>query len=148
MVYGTDIEEAPKHHRVSYNEKPFAVRVKQPAGPSKEKPSRIGLTHLNIGGSPVVYNEETRKMEFGGESFDVWQWLELRHRLDLVYIRDRVLEKVSPPRGNWDGTSSHFLTRNFRAISKQLVGTMKRAPWWLRWRYSSVITKESHGYSN
>lgn len=148
MENGSSLETPPKRQRVSYNEKPFAVRVKQPAGSMQVHPRRVALPRLNVGGSAVIYDEQAHKVELGGEAFDVWDWRELAHRLDLMFIRDGQLEKVSPPRGEWDGMSSHFLTRNFRAISNQKVGTMKKAPWWLRWLYSTVITREEHGYRN
>ncbi len=133
------------HRNVSYNVKPFAVRVKQPPREPKTHPFKVGLNHVKL---KPEYNEETRKVQISEESFDVWEWREFVHRIDSLFIEDGQLEKVSPPKGEWDGMSSHFLTRNFRAISRQKVGTMKRPPWWLRWLYSAVITKEIHGYSN
>jgi len=132
------------HLNVSYNVKPFAVRVKDPIGATKVRPRKVGLNHVKL---CPEYDEESRWIKIAGETFDVWEWREFVYRIDSLFIADGQLEKVTPAKGEWDGFSSHFLTRNFRVISKQRVGTMKKAPWWLRWLYSSVITKEEHGYS-
>ena len=134
--------------RVSYNEKPYAVRVKAPPGTPQARIGAIKLTHVLVGEEPVEYNGVSHKATLSGTEFDAWDWLELRHRVDELFIRDGRLEKVSPPKGEWDSASSRFLTRNWRAIVKQRVGTMKRSPWWLRWLYSAVITKEDHGFGS
>ena len=147
MASSPSIEEHPKPRRVSYNEKPFAVRVKDPPGPGA-KTGNLKLTHAIIGERPVEYLSESHNVVIAGSQLDVWKWLELKNRIDQRFIRDGQLEKVSPPKGEWDGTSSRFLTRNWRAVSKQKVGTMKKAPFWLRWLYSAVITKESHGFNS
>jgi len=55
------------------------------------------------------------------------------------------LERIKPARGDLDGKSSKFFTRNWRALVDQKEGTWKKPPWFLRWIYSAVITKETHG---
>jgi len=57
-----------------------------------------------------------------------------------------LLEEVGPPRGSNEGKSSSFLTNNTTAILKQDRGKLKKPPWWLRWLYSAVVTREEYDY--
>lgn len=131
--------------RDRYYTVPYAVRVVanpvRPAG----RVMRISLTHVLVGGQPVVFNGETNRLTIAGQEFDLIQWMELRRRIDLVYQRAGLLEKVAPAKSDVEGRSSSFLTRNWRPITDQQSGTWRKPPWWLRWLYSAVITKEFHG---
>ena len=138
---GVDVS---KHVPARYITKPYTYRPKVPADPPKVRGEFIQLG-MSVGGERAGYNNVTHKLFLGGNDYDVYEWLELRHRFDKVFERDGQLERVSPAKGEWDGQSSHFLTRNWRAIVKQKVGTWKQPPWWLRWLYSAVVTKETHG---
>ena len=41
-------------------------------------------------------------------------------------------------------SSSPFFQVNIDAILMHQVGFMKKTPWWLRWLYSAVVTKEKY----
>ena len=41
-------------------------------------------------------------------------------------------------------STSAFLQANIKAIIKHSQGFMKTPPWWLRWLYSAVVTKEQY----
>jgi len=104
------------------------------------------LTKVQVGGANVAFNGDKGHLVLGGLDYDVYQWLELKHRIDSVFERTGLLQRVKPASGEWDGESSKFLTRNWRAVANQQDGTWKRPPWFLRWLWAAVITKEPHGY--
>jgi hypothetical protein len=127
-----------------YITKPYAYRPKEPPEPPQTR-KQVQQFGMIVGGEPVAYNNEVHKLTIAGTEYDAYEWLELRHRIDQILERDGQIERVSPAKGEWDGSSTQFLTRNWRSVAKHHVGTWKRPPWWLRWLYSAVITKEEHG---
>jgi len=137
-------DEAAAHKSALYLTKPYAFRPKVPteSPPGRKQFIQLGMS---VGGERAGYNNETHKLFLGGNDYDVYEWLELRHRFDSMFERDGQLERVAPAKGEYDGQSSQFLTRNWRPIIKQKSGTWKQPPWWLKWLYSAVITKETHG---
>ena len=128
-----------------YLTKPFAYRVKEPLTITPGTIDRQTMTHCDVGGSPLVFDSLKMHLEMGGSDYDVYQWKALENRINLVLEHAGLLQKVKPASGEWDGKSSKFLTRNWRSLVDQREGTWKKPPWWLRWLYSAVITKEEYG---
>lgn len=146
MVTASEDTIKSKRPSALYLSKPYTYRVKENPEPVPEGIiPRQTLTHVKIGGEPLVFDAVRSRLEMAGLDYDVYQWLELRHRIDTVFERAGLVERVSPPKGDWDSASSKFLTRNWRELVDQRVGTWKKPPWWLRWFYSAVISKESYG---
>ena len=117
------------------------VRLLDPAAPPKS--GKIVLTHVEVGGQNVSFEKEC--LHLGGKDYSPKEWLELRRRIDSVFVDRRLIEEVGPPMAPWEGKSSSFLTNNTMAIVEHDRGEFKRPPWWLRWLYSAVVTKERHG---
>lgn len=134
--------------RVLYITKPYTYRPKEPPDPPKGRVVLQKLTKVLVGGESLAFNGQTRKLVLAGTEYDVYEWLELRHRIDLFYEQDGQLQKVQPEKSDWDSNSSQFISRNLRAVAAHRVGTWKKPPWWLRWLYSAVISKEIYGSSN
>ena len=98
--------------------------------------------HVLVGGEPIRIEGSTLHM--AGEEYNPQAWLDLRRRIDQAYFRGGFLEEVGPPKAPWEGQSSSFLTNNTMAIVNHDRGKFQSAPWWLRWLYSAVVTKETY----
>mgnify|MGYP003138386738 CR=1 FL=1 len=73
-------------------------------------------------------------------------WLSPSKLLKLQDITSQlVLSPETPTPHPVRESSSPFFQVNIDAILKHQVGLMKKPPWWLRWLYSAVVTKERHG---
>ena len=73
-------------------------------------------------------------------------WLSHSNLLKLHDITSQlVLSPETPTPRPVRESSSPFFQVNIDAILKHQVGLMKKSPWWLRWLYSAVVTKERHG---
>ena len=121
------------------------VRLLDPA--ALPKLGKIVLTHVEVGGQNVSFEKEC--LHLGGKDYSPKEWLELRRRIDSVFVDRRLIEEVGPPKAPWEGRSSSFLTNNTMAILNHKKGFFKTPPLWLRWLYSAVVTKEQyHGDSD
>lgn len=140
MENGANLATRP-YRRISYNEKPYAVRVQKTPGTPQAKIAKMQLSRLLVGGECIIFDGIHHTVTIAGTEFDVWDWLELRHRIDQVFIRDEQLEKVGPPRDPAT-VSSSFLSQNWKALSKLDGGKIRRPPKELKERYQAVITKE------
>ena len=98
--------------------------------------------HVLVGDDPIKMDGSTLHM--AGKDYTPEGWLELRRRIDHAYFRGGYLEEVGPPKAPWEGRSSSFLTNNTMAIVSHDRGRLQNPPWWLRWLYSAVVTKEAY----
>ena len=76
-------------------------------------------------------------------------WLDDDHLLELQDVVNQTVrakglrdipEPPKPPPVR--ESASAFFQANFKTIITHQVGRMKSPPWWLRWLYSAVVTKE------
>ena len=73
-------------------------------------------------------------------------WLTPDKLLRLHNITSQLVPQPEPspePRPARE-SSSPFFQVNIDAILMHQVGFMKKTPWWLRWLYSAVVTKEKY----
>ena len=103
---------------------------------------KLVLNSLVIGNSNVSF--EDSNVYLAGTEYTPEKWLELRRRVDKVLIERGQLEEITPPKAPWEGESSSFLTNNTMPIIEHKEGYFKRPPWWLKWLYSAVVTKEKY----
>jgi hypothetical protein len=120
------------------------------------------LKDVLLGGERVEYQPSTRTLLLAGEEFTLTEWLEIRRRIDLIVKRAMTdedwqeyreqrnfMDKTSrlpqdmreapPP---WEGKGSSFLSKNIMDLTSRKRGRIKGAPWWLRWLFDAVVTKE------
>ena len=113
--------------------------------PSLES-GKLVLNSVKVGDGNVSF--EGSNVYLAGTEYTPQGWLELRRRVDKVLIDRGQIEEVAPPQAPWEGNSSSFLTNNTMPILEHKRGYFNRPPWWLRWLYSAVVTKEIyHGDS-
>jgi hypothetical protein len=103
---------------------------------------KLVLNSMKIGDSNVSF--EGSNVYLAGTEYTPEKWLELRRRVDKVLIERGQLEEITPPKAPWEGESSSFLTNNTMPIIEHKEGYFKRPPWWLKWLYSAVVTKEKY----
>ena len=103
---------------------------------------KLVLHNLVVGSGNVSFNESN--VYLNGTEYTPERWLELRRRIDKVLIDRGQIEEVAPPQAPWEGKSSSFLTNNTMPILEHKTGYFKSPPWWLRWLYSAVVTKERY----
>ena len=106
------------------------------------KLGKLTLTHVKIGDECVVFEDEL--IRIAGSDYTPKQWLELRRRIDRALVSRGLIEEVGPPKAPWEGHSSSFLTNNTMPILEHKHGYFHSPPWWLRWLYSAVVTKEKY----
>ena len=122
----------------------------------------VRFNDLLMNGVPVEYNASTGTLILAGEEYTIERWLETRRRIDMVLKRtlnqadwkelreklawlgkrDRLPQELRDYEQPASVGGGSFLERNLEAISRQREGTLKRAPWWLRWAFPMVVTKE------
>ena len=104
------------------------------------------LTHFALGGHPIGITVSERKLHVAGEDLSVEEWLRITDRVKTalehegLVDRPEKFENAAP----WEGRSSTFLSRNVMQIHEQQGGYLKRAPWWLRPFFRSVVTREEY----
>jgi len=121
------------------------------------------LKNVLIGGERVGFDRRARSLQLAGESVPIDEWLEIRRRIDLIIghemrseewkelreklawlgKRDRLPRELRDWEPDGQKPSTNFLSRNFDVLNDMKDGTVKRAPWWIRWLYSAVVTKGS-----
>jgi len=104
------------------------------------------LTKVIVGGEPVAFTKKSGTLHLGGEELTLKQWQEIERRINLFYIRAGMIKDPKKNRAADpnSGTSS-FLTHNVQEVLRREVGTIQDPPWYLRGKYSGVITKERYG---
>ena len=118
--------------------------------PVKDAPplesGKLVLHSLVIGSGNVAF--QGSNVYLAGTEYTPEKWLELRRRVDKGLIDRGQIEEVGLPKAPWEGKSSSFLTNNTMPILEHKQGYFQSPPWWLRWLYSAVVTKEKyHGDS-
>jgi hypothetical protein len=122
----------------------MGVRLVKDA-PSLES-GKLVLNSVKVGDGNVSF--EGSNVYLAGTEYTPQEWLELRSRIDRVLVNRGLIEEVGPPKAPWEGNSSSFLTNNTMPILEHKQGYFNSPPWWLRWLYSAVVTKERyHGDS-
>jgi hypothetical protein len=73
-------------------------------------------------------------------------WLSPSKLLKLHNVTSQLVPQLDTPskQGPVRDSSSPFLQANVDAILKHQLGSMRKPPWWLRWLYSAVVTKETY----
>jgi hypothetical protein len=111
--------------------------------PASEREQRnVVLSHVFLAGHNIEYNSQSRLLKLAGEEITPEAWLELRFRVDSLLMHAGVFAKGQDVA---KGKSSSFLTNNHVAIHKLPRGRLKKAPWWLKWLFDAVVTKEELG---
>ena len=64
----------------------------------------------------------------------------IRSTLARTAKQDRLPDVMRPPTHEHEGSTSSFLSHNLRTITELTYGRLKKAPWWLRGKYSHVVT--------
>ncbi len=120
------------------------------------------LNTVRIGGEPVAYDRIAHTLRLAGDEYTLQEWLEFRRRVDLIVSREmteeewkeyreernfidkrsRLPQAMREPPPPWEGRSSSFLSANVSAINRFRRGLLIEAPWWLRWLFDGVVTKQ------
>ena len=108
---------------------------------------QISLRSYKIGGQEIGFTVSEKMMHVAGEDITWERWQEIVERADRQAIRGGWKEK--PPKfGNaapLEGRGSNFLGENLsQIIEVRERGHIRNAPFWLRWLFDGVITKESY----
>lgn len=126
---------------------------------------QVTIKDLKLGGQPVVFDQATGCLSLAGEEVPLAQWLETRRRIDLLMKRglteagwkalreqlawlgkrDRLPQELRDHETPPAPPASGFLTHNLEAINRLKAGTLKVPPFWLRWLYGAVVTKDGLG---
>lgn len=124
----------------------------------------VRFNDVLMNGVPVEYKPSTGTLILAGEEYSMERWLETRRRIDMLLKRtldpkdwkdlrerlawlgkrDRLPIELRDYEAKKDHGASSFLSNNLTAINGRWRGFLRRAPWWLRWRYDAVVTKESY----
>ena len=101
----------------------------------------IKLNDVIVGGEPVGFEEPTGTLQLAGKDYQLEDWQALEKRLNLLFQRAGLLKLRDKKADPNSGTSS-FLSANLKEILARDEGLIVNAPWWLRGKFSGVITKE------
>ena len=93
---------------------------------------------MRNGGLALRYDPPSRTIQLGDDVLPVDDWHSLRNHVERVLIRGGAYPPRPPVKVN------QFLNRNMEDLVKVKRGRVQRAPWWLRWAFDSVITKEEY----
>jgi len=106
--------------------------------------TRIDLNKVIVGGKPVGFTTPTGTLHLAGDDLTLEQWQEIERRINLFFERAGLIKSPRKNRASdpAHGTSS-FLSRNLKQILARDKGLLKDPPFWLRWLYSGVVTKEN-----
>jgi hypothetical protein len=108
---------------------------------------KLSLNKLMVGGEPIGITRSTQLLDIAGEEWTLERWQDAVDRVNSMLIQERWIEDPSKNVKSTDinAGSSSFLSNNVTEILIRTRGKIKRAPFWVRWAYDSVITKESLG---
>ena len=95
---------------------------------------------LLVGGEPVAFTRSTATLRIGGRDYTIEEWKEVTRQIGLLH--DRKSERKAAHGRDPNHGSSSFLTANLNEIHRRQRGMIQDSPWWLRWLYGGVITKE------
>lgn len=107
---------------------------------AQHKEKTLVLNRVVMGHEPVAFDPESC-IYIAGEWYTPDQWETLRDRIDKPLLR---LGKIEARGGGVRSHGGHpILIHNLDYINEhRYTGRMKKAPWFLRWLYSGIITKE------
>lgn len=100
----------------------------------------IRLNKVIVGGEPVGFEQSTGILHLAGADFSLEEWQELERVINKLYDRAGLLKVES--KGDPNSGTSSFLTHNLRQILDRDEGVIKDPPFWLKSKYSGIITKE------
>jgi hypothetical protein len=107
------------------------------------RPVSVTLRHLKV---PVTFDESAQSIEMAGVDLTPADWVVMRDKVDAFLRRAGTIPQATPPESRSFG-SHPFLLENIKAVNKFRRGHIKNAPWWLRWIYDGIVTKENYrGY--
>ena len=118
-----------------------AIEVVEDAVILPDKMDHFELRSVSLGGKRVGYTRSTRTLHLAGDDVTPEGWVTLRTRVDKILRRAGVIKEAPNPAR---GVSSNFLSVNHEQIQVFKRGVLKRAPFWLRWLFEGVVTKESY----
>ncbi len=97
----------------------------------------VGFRNEELHGN-VAIDLETYNITLDNISLSLIQWRNVRDRIDKVLSRKHPeANKATPnPRG------SLFIIQNLKSLNAISRGHIKKAPWWCRWLFDFVITKD------
>ncbi len=101
----------------------------------------VKLNDVIVGEKPVGFSESTGTLQLAGKDYGLKDWQELQRRINLLFQRAGLL-KMRDKKADPNGGTSSFLSANLKEILKREDGLIQNAPFWLKGKYSGVITKE------
>ena len=104
----------------------------------RDKLDAFGLT-VSDGMPSVAFTRSTLTLRIGGRDCSAQEWIDYRGKVDSLLLHEGVVKKVPEPNR---GRSSDFLSVNVERIVGMKRGRLKPAPWWLRWLFDAVVSKE------
>jgi len=110
----------------------------------KKKPMVITFTRWKVAGQLVKFDENTELLHIGDETLSAEDWVDIRGRIDLNFMRIQALKKGPEP--DKRRPASDFLNANLHMINSLKRGKIKKTwlttllGWLLRIDY--VVSKE------
>ena len=95
-------------------------------------PRLLTLHRFLVGGKPVQFDEKEETVLLGGDKLILKGWIELRNRLDLLFLHSNAAKKG--PDSSRSRTSG-FLGANHEKITSLQRGYIRPVPersWWMR----------------
>src|SRR3990167_10035749 len=89
--------------RTAQQARPYAVRIREQPEKPRSRVALLTFPHLLIGEKPISFNMASCQVGLADRELDVAGWLELRRRIDLMFVRAGVLGKRGPPRAGREG---------------------------------------------
>lgn len=110
----------------------------------RDKIDTYMLRGIAMGGQPVGFRRSTQTLLLGGDDWTAAQWIQFRSRVDALMLHEGMVKKGPEPN---KARASDFLSANVERIIATKRGRLRPAPWWLRWLFDMVVTKEDlHDY--
>lgn len=93
---------------------------------------------------PVTLHKKEQQLEIDGGTMRLNEWLAWSERVTTFLYREEVLPKPENTEAPRSHGSAPFLVQNISAMNTFKRGKIKRAPWFLRWLFDGIITKEEY----
>jgi hypothetical protein len=90
---------------------------------------------------PVTIDRGQRTLTFdpGEISFDAWKAYVEKINKQMEIFGEEPWEKPKPVLS----LSAEFILENHKGLNEMTRGKLKKAPWWLRWLFDAIVTKEA-----